>query len=61
MQIYYLSEDSDYEPHRTGHVEGNDEYMPVEESGNMILVRYHRLFLHFFHTGVGAQCIVQQR
>lgn len=25
---------------RTGHVEGNDEYMPVEESGNMILMTY---------------------
>ena len=25
-------------PNATGHVEGNDEYMPVEESGNMILM-----------------------
>ncbi|OCL03285.1 DUF1793-domain-containing protein [Glonium stellatum] len=27
-------------PNATGHVEGNDEYMPVEESGNMILMAY---------------------
>ena len=27
-------------PNTTGHVEGNDEYMPVEESGNMILMTY---------------------
>lgn len=27
-------------PNATGHVEGNDEYMPVEESGNMILMMY---------------------
>ena len=27
-------------PNATGHVEGNDEYMPVEESGNMILMSY---------------------
>ena len=27
-------------PNATGHVEGNDEYMPVEESGNMILMTY---------------------
>ena len=60
MQTSYLSEDTDFEPDRTGHVEGNDEYMPVEESGNMILVRYHPLFLFLFDTGVGAQCIVQQ-
>ena len=25
-------------PNAVGHVEGNDEYMPVEESGNMILM-----------------------
>ncbi|KAI5197807.1 DUF1793-domain-containing protein [Aureobasidium subglaciale] len=27
-------------PNATGHVEGNDEYMPVEESGNMLLKAY---------------------
>lgn len=27
-------------PNATGHVEGDDEYMPVEESGNMILMTY---------------------
>jgi hypothetical protein len=27
-------------PNATGHVEGNDEYMPVEESGNMVLMAY---------------------
>ena len=27
-------------PNATGHVEGDDEYMPVEESGNMILMAY---------------------
>ena len=27
-------------PNATGHVEGNDEYMPVEESGDMILMTY---------------------
>lgn len=25
-------------PNATGHIEGNDEYMPVEESGNMLLM-----------------------
>lgn len=29
-------------PNATGHVEGNDEYMPVEESGNMILMTVSR-------------------
>ena len=27
-------------PNATGHVEGDDEYMPVEESGNMVLMAY---------------------
>lgn len=27
-------------PNATGHVEGDDEYMPVEESGNLILLAY---------------------
>ena len=27
-------------PNATGHIEGDDEYMPVEESGNMILMTY---------------------
>ncbi|CAK7198373.1 hypothetical protein SEUCBS139899_001034 [Sporothrix eucalyptigena] len=27
-------------PNATGHVDGNDEYMPVEESGNFILLAY---------------------
>ena len=27
-------------PNATGHVEGNDEYMPTEESGNMIIMAY---------------------
>lgn len=32
-------------PNATGHVEGDDEYMPVEESGNMILMSY--AYYHF--------------
>ena len=27
-------------PNATGHIDGNDEYMPVEESGNFILMSY---------------------
>jgi len=27
-------------PNATGHVEGHDEYMPIEESGNLILMSY---------------------
>lgn len=27
-------------PNATGHVEGNDEYMPIQESSNMILMSY---------------------
>ena len=33
-------------------MEGNDEYMPVEESGNMILVRHFPLFLFLFQSVV---------
>ena len=40
-------------------MEGNDEYMPVEESGNMILVRHFPLFLFLFQSGVGAQHVMQ--
>ena len=29
-----------HSPNATGHSEGDDEYMPVEESGNMILMAY---------------------
>lgn len=27
-------------PNATGHVEGNDEYQPLEESGNMLIMTY---------------------
>lgn len=37
-------------PNATGHVEGDDEYMPVEESGNMILMSYG-----MFHLFIGSQ------
>ncbi|KAL8727437.1 MAG: hypothetical protein Q9181_005714 [Wetmoreana brouardii] len=34
-------------PNATGHVAGDDEYMPVEESGNMILMSY----AYYYFTG----------
>ena len=42
---FYLNEYSMHDlgthfPNATGHVEGDDEYTPVEESGNMILMTY---------------------
>ena len=38
----------------TGHVEGNDEYMPVEESGNSILMAYS------YYKFSGNQAFIQQ-
>jgi len=37
---YSMHDIGSHFPNATGHVEGNDEYMPVEESGNMILMTY---------------------
>lgn len=37
---YSMHDLGSHYPNATGHVEGNDEYMPVEESGNMILMTY---------------------
>lgn len=37
---YSMHDLGSHYPNATGHVEGNDEYMPVEESGNMILMSY---------------------
>ena len=37
-------------PNATGHVEGDDEYMPVEESGNMILMSYAYYMYVLFST-----------
>ena len=37
---YSMHDIGSHYPNATGHVEGNDEYMPVEESGNMILMAY---------------------
>ena len=37
-------------PNATGHVEGDDEYMPVEESGNMILM----VWAYYKFTGDSA-------
>lgn len=37
---YSMHDLGSHYPNATGHVEGNDEYMPVEESGNMILMAY---------------------
>jgi len=37
---YYMHDLGTNFPNATGHVEGNDEYMPVNESGNMILMTY---------------------
>lgn len=36
--MYSMHDLGTHYPNATGHVEGNDEYMPVEESGNMILL-----------------------
>lgn len=37
---YSMHDLGSHYPNATGHVEGDDEYMPVEESGNMILMSY---------------------
>ena len=37
---YSMHDLGSFYPNATGHVEGNDEYMPVEESGNMIIMAY---------------------
>lgn len=37
---YSMHDIGSHFPNATGHVEGDDEYMPVEESGNMILMTY---------------------
>ncbi|KAL8842910.1 MAG: hypothetical protein Q9170_000314 [Blastenia crenularia] len=37
---YSMHDLGSHYPNATGHVEGDDEYMPVEESGNMILLSY---------------------
>lgn len=43
-------------PNATGHVEGNDEYMPVEESGNMIIMMYA---IYRFSPGAGLAYLQQ--
>lgn len=37
---YSMHDLGSHYPNATGHVEGDDEYMPVEESANMILMSY---------------------
>ncbi|KAL8940220.1 MAG: hypothetical protein Q9216_002929 [Gyalolechia sp. 2 TL-2023] len=37
---YSMHDLGSHYPNATGHVEGDDEYLPVEESGNMILMSY---------------------
>ena len=37
---YSMHDLGSHYPNATGHVEGDDEYMPVEESGNMIIMSY---------------------
>ncbi|KAL8668741.1 MAG: hypothetical protein Q9168_006637, partial [Polycauliona sp. 1 TL-2023] len=37
---YSMHDLGSHYPNATGHVEGDDEYMPVEESGNMILMAF---------------------
>ncbi|KAL1897136.1 hypothetical protein Sste5346_004341 [Sporothrix stenoceras] len=41
-------------PNATGHVDGNDEYMPVEESGNFILLAYAYYRFANGNTDAGA-------